>query len=102
MSNDKSSQTVKNLNGGIPEPGLICFDVVGLALDRELIRLLAQRPSKPGTEATRLRLLLSQAVSGAPSEKGGILSALRNSPLVGAAVDIDATRRVAPDRKVDL
>jgi hypothetical protein len=92
MSNDKSSQTVIKHDDGIPTPGLICFDVIGRALDRDLLCLLAQHLSKPGTEATRLRLLLSQAISGARSEKRTILSALRNSPLVGADVDFNVTR----------
>jgi len=39
-------------------------------------------------------------ISGKPPRKGGILEALRRSPLVGA--DLDLNRPLAAGRKVDL
>jgi len=43
---------------------------------------------------------LGQTISGEPPKKGGILAALRRSPLVGA--DIDLTRLREEGRKVDI
>jgi hypothetical protein len=41
-----------------------------------------------------------RTISGEPPKKGGILDALRRSPLVGA--DLDVSRPDAHGRKVDL
>jgi hypothetical protein len=47
-----------------------------------------------------LRALVGQPIGGEPPKKGGILAALRRSPMVGA--DIDLTRAREEGRKVDL
>jgi hypothetical protein len=76
------------------------FEVLGLDGDRDLIRSLARRLAEGGPDASRLRAVVSQTISGAPPRKGGILQALRRSPLVGA--DIAAVRQFEPGRKVEL
>jgi len=76
------------------------FEVLGLDADRELIRSLAGRLAESGSDATRIRATIRQTLSGEPPQKGGILAALRRSPLVGA--DLDVSRQVTQDRKVDL
>ena len=101
MANDDVSLEVKNLQGSLSEGGVTCFEVVGLAQDRDLICLLAQRLSVKGDDATSLRLMLNQAFLDAV-KKGGILASLRNSPLVGADTEIDLTRPVVTVRTVDL
>jgi hypothetical protein len=76
------------------------FEVLGLDADRELIRSLAKRLAANGPDSSRIRTSVSLTISGEQPKKGGILNALRRSPLVGA--DLDLNRRVAAGRKVDL
>ena len=76
------------------------FEVLGLDADRELIRSLARRLADNGPESARIRATVRRTVSGEPPRKGGILSALRRSPLVGA--DLNLKRPVVAGRKVDL
>jgi hypothetical protein len=80
--------------------GLARFEVWGRASDRNLIRSFARLLAKGGPDAGRLRTAVDQAIAGQPPRKGGILAALRRSPLVG--VDIIQARRIEPQRKVDI
>ena len=80
--------------------GMARFEVLGRSSDRELIRLFAKCLAENGPEADRLREAVSQSITGKPSRKGGILEALRRSPLVGA--DAIPDRLFEPGRKVDL
>ena len=84
----------------LSERGLARFEVLGLDSDRDLIRSLARRLAEDGPEASRLRASVCQTISGEPPKKGGILAALRRSPMVGA--DLDLTRPREEGRKVDL
>lgn len=72
------------------ERGLARFEVLGRTDDRELIRSLARCLAQDGPEASRLRTALTRTVADGAPQKGGILAALRRSPLVGA--DLDLTR----------
>jgi hypothetical protein len=76
------------------------FEVLGLGTDRELIRSLAKRLADDGPESARIRTTVRSTISVVQSKKGGILDALRRSPLVGA--DLDLSRPLTPGRKVDL
>jgi hypothetical protein len=76
------------------------FEVLGLDGDRDLIRSLARRLAEDGPDASRLRAVVNQTIFGEPPRKGGILEALRRSPLVGA--DIAPVRRFETGRKVEL
>jgi hypothetical protein len=49
---------------------------------------------------TRIRAAVSRTIAGEPPSKGGILAALRRSPLVGA--DLDLVRSHEVGRKVEL
>ena len=64
------------------------FQVTALASDRDLIRALAKQLAEGGPDTSRLRAAITQAMMGEPTQKGGILTALRRSPLVGAALDL--------------
>lgn len=75
------------------------FEVLGLDADRDLIRSLARRLAEDGPDAARIRVALAGTISGEPPKNGGILAALRRSPLVGA--DLDLTRSHEAGRKVD-
>lgn len=78
------------------------FEVRGLDADRGLIRALARRLAEGGPEASRLREVVSGAVAGGgrASEVGGIVAALRDSPLVGSGIDL--TRDGPAPRRLDL
>jgi hypothetical protein len=80
--------------------GMVRFEVLGLDADRELIRSLARRLAANGLDSARLRDTVRLTISGEQPKKGGILNALRRSPLVGA--DLDFSRLPTPGRPVDL
>lgn len=93
-------RAIQNYRTRLRERGLSRFEVLGRDADRELIRSLARRLAEDSPDASRLRATVSQTIAGEPAKKGGILAALRRSPLVGA--DLDLSRAHEEDRKVDL
>ena len=100
MSTTPQKRALNNYRKRLHQRGLARFEVLGLDGDRELIRSLAKRLAGDGPGAAEIRATLRRTISGEPVKKGGILSALRRSPLVGA--DLDLKRPVRPGRKVDL
>ena len=100
MSDTPQKRAIKNYRKRLLKRGMARFEVLGLDSDRDLIRSLARRLAENGPDASRLRAVVSQSVSGEPPRKGGILQALRRSPLVGA--DIAPVRPFEPGRKVEL
>lgn len=93
-------RAIQNYRSRLSARGLTRFEVLGRGNDRDLIRSLARRLAEEGPEASRLRAAVSQTISGAPAKKGGILAALRRSPLVGADLDLSRTREEG--RKVEI
>ena len=93
-------RAVQNYRTRLSEQGLARFEVLGRDADRDLIRSIAKKLAEDTPEATELRAAVSQSMAGEPPRKGGILAALRRSPLVGA--DLDLTRVRETGRKVDL
>ncbi len=93
-------RAIQNYRSRLGERGLARFEVLGRDADRDLIRSLARRLAEDGPEASRLRAAVSQTIAGEPPKKGGILAALRRSPLVGA--DLDLTRPREEGRKVRI
>jgi hypothetical protein len=93
-------RAIKNYRSRLSQRGLARFEVLGLDADRDLIRSLARRLAEQGPEAERLRAAVTHSIAGEPPMKGGILAALRRSPLVGA--DLDLTRLREEGRKVDI
>ena len=85
-------RAIQNYRSRLRARGLTRFEVLGLDDDRDLIRSLARRLAEKGPEASRLRTAVSRTITGAPPKKGGILAALRRSPLVGADLDLSRTR----------
>ena len=100
MSNPSQKRALKNYRKRLIERGMSRFEVLGLDADRELIRSLARRLAESGSDAARIRATVRRTISGEPPRKGGILDALRRSPLVGA--DLDLGHPVTHGRKVDL
>jgi hypothetical protein len=93
-------RAIQNYRSRLSERGLARFEVLGRDSDRDLIRSLARRLAEDSPEASKLRAIVSQTVAGEPPKKGGILAALRRSPLVGA--DLDLTRPREEGRKVEI
>ncbi|WP_448188211.1 hypothetical protein [Azospirillum sp. sgz301742] len=100
MSSTSQNRAIKNYRNRLTERGLARFEVLGLDADRDLIRSLARRLADDGPDAARLRATVSRSMAGEPPRRGGILDALRRSPLVDA--DLDLTRSHETGRKVDL
>jgi len=93
-------RAIQNYRSRLSERGLARFEVLGRDADRDLIRSLARRLAEDGPDASRLRAAVSQTMAGDPPKKGGILAALRRSPLVGA--DLDLTRPREEGRKIQI
>ena len=95
-----SSQTraIQNYRARLSDRGLARFEVLGRDADRDLIRLLARRLAENSPESARLRAAVNDTINGEPPKKGGILAALRRSPLA----DIEITRHREEGREIDL
>jgi hypothetical protein len=100
MAGSSQSRALKNYRNRLVERGMARFEVMGLDIDRQLIRTLARRLAEDSPEASQLRAVVSQSIGASPPRQGGILAALRRSPLVGA--DLDVSRPVTDGRIVDL
>ncbi len=100
MSNTAQKRAIRNYRSRLLKRGVARFEVLGLDADRDLIRSLAKRLAQNDPEATRIRLEVTRTVSATSGKKGGILAALRRSPLGGA--DLEMERPFNPGRQVDL
>ena|SRR5437764_10185468 len=100
MSDTARKRAINNYRKRLHKRGMARFEVLGLGADRELIRSLARRLADDNPESARLRAAVRRTISGEPPNKGGILNALRRSPLVGA--ELNLKRPVTAERKVDL
>ncbi len=100
MSRPSQERALKTYRERLGARGMARFEVLGRASDRDLIRALARSLAADGPDATRIRAAVQQTIAGEPSRKGGILAALRRSPLVGA--DLDLTRPFLEGRDIDL
>lgn len=100
MSNAAQKRAMENYRARLTQRGVRRFEVMALESDRELIRSLARHLSEEGPEAEQARQAIKALVAGEPPKFGGILSALRRSPLVGA--DLELSRPREEGRRVDL
>ena len=100
MSGTAQNRAIRNYRNRLVKRGMARFEVVALDADRELIRSLARRLAEKNSDATHLRAAMRRTIAGRPGKKGGILAALRRSPLVGAGLDIK--RAVTHGRRTDL
>lgn len=98
MSETSQKIALKNYRNRLRESGMVRFEVLGRHADRELIRSLARRLAA-GPDSEQIRAMLRRTIAGEPA-KGGILAALRRSPLVG--VDLEIKRPAGGERRVDL
>lgn len=85
-------RAIQNYRTRLSERGLARFEVLGLDTDRDLIRDLARSLAEKGPAESELRATLTNAIKGETSPTGGILAALRRSPLVGAGLNLKRSR----------
>lgn len=97
---DSQKRAIEKYRAGLRQLGLARFEVIGRDVDRDLIRSLARRLAADGPDVSRLRAAVSQTLSGDAPRKGGIVAALRRSPLVDTGLDLN--RRREEGRKFDL
>jgi hypothetical protein len=103
VADSAQKRATENYRSRLTKRGIVRFEIQALESDRDLIRRLTRKLIEEGPEAGNLRRTVQRAVSGEPGEPGeagGIVAALRRSPLVGA--DLDLTRPHEEGRKVDL
>ena len=100
MSTTPQQRAVRNYRKRISERGMAGFEVLGRDADRELIRSLARRLSCDSPDSARIRDTVRLTLAGEQPKKGGVLAALRRSPLVGANPEV--SRLAMPGRRVDL
>jgi hypothetical protein len=101
VTNAAQKRAIKNYRSRLRKRGVARFEVLGLRSDRHLIRSLAKLLAQNDPDANRIRTEVMRTVSHAPKqEKGGILAALRRSPLVGAELTIE--RPFDAGRKINL
>jgi hypothetical protein len=100
MSSSAQKRALENYRSRLTERGIARFEIQALDTDRDLLRSLARKLTEDGPEVRQLRRTIQQAVAGEPPKAGGILAALRRSPLVDA--DLDLSRPREKGRRVDL
>jgi hypothetical protein len=100
MGNAAQTRATRNYRERLTQRGFTRFEIMALESDRDLIRSLAKRLAEEGPEAEQVRAAVKRVVAGEPPKPGGILAALRRSPLIGA--DLDLSRPREEGRKVEL
>ena len=99
MSTTPQKRALTNYRKRLNQRGMARFEVLGRDTDCELIRSLARRLAGDDPDSARIRATVRGAIAEEGPKKGGILNALRRSPLVG--VDLDFKRPMTPGRRVD-
>ncbi len=100
MSDAAQKKAIKNYRARLVQRGLVRFEVMALRSDRDLIRALARRLAEEGEESMQARAAVKKVFAGEPAKRGGILQALRRSPLVEANLDLSRPREEG--RALDL
>ena len=100
MATPSQTRALKNYRKRLDQRGMSRFEVLGLSSDRELIRSVAKRLAEDADGAGELRASLRRHGHSESPKRGGILAALRRSPLVGADLNFD--RPVLDSRQIEL
>jgi hypothetical protein len=80
-------RALKKYRARLSQRGLTRFEITASETDRTLLRALARRLAEDGPDVEHIRATLKSAVVEDAPKTGGILAALRRSPLVGAEVE---------------
>ena len=98
MPSNSQRRAIEAHRRRLAERGLGRFEVRGLEVDKELIRGIARRLAANDPEAGALRADLARRVgAGEPPRVGGVLAALRRSPLVDAELDLSREETTGRD-----
>jgi hypothetical protein len=100
MAKSAQRRAIENYRSRLTERGVVRFELQALETDRGLLRALARKLIANGPEARRIRRAMQETLAVEPPKTGGVLAALRRSPLVGAGLDF--ARQREGGRKVDL
>ena len=100
MKTTPKKQALARYRERLSEKGMARFEVLGLETDRELIPSLARRLASNDADSAGIRTTVRACVLVRPTRKGGILEALRRSPMVGAELNLE--RPTITARGVDL
>lgn len=101
MPSNSQRRAIEAHRRRLAERGLGRFEVRGLEADKDLIRGLARRLAADDPDAGVLQADLRRRLGeGEPPRVGGILAALRRSPLLDA--DLDLSREETPGRDAGL
>lgn len=100
MTEPSQKRAVANYRRRLGERGMSRYEVHGLDADKELVRNVARQLAAGDAAAARLRGELTRKTAGNEPPRGGILAALRRSPLVGAGLQIE--REVDYGRDTEL
>ncbi len=100
MADGSQRRAVENNRRRMKQQGLGRFEVRGLEADAPLIRAVARQLAKKDGSAVALRREIERQVGSGQGGRGGILAALRRSPLVGVELDLD--REVVFGRDTEL
>ncbi len=95
-----TAQQKANYRARLEQRGFKRFEVTARATDQDLLRTLARRLTEDGPDADRTRSAVRELVTDESSKPGGILLALRRSPLVGA--NLKLSRERVNGRRIDL
>jgi hypothetical protein len=93
VSDTVQKRALRNYRSRLTKRGIARFEVLGLDADRDLIRSVARRLAEDGPDSARIRAAIGRTISGEPPKRGGILEALRRSPLVGADLEFKRSIR---------
>ena len=100
MASKAQKRAIEKYRSRLARRGIVRFELQACEGDRDLIRMLARKLIEEGSEAGHLRRTMQRAVSSKPAKRGGIVTALRRSPLVDAALDLARPREEG--RVIDL
>lgn len=103
MTSSAQRKAVENHRKRMREAGIDRFEVRAPAADKPLLREIARRLAAGDAELRReisRDLTTSQTPPTSSGGKGALWRAFRNSPMVGA--DIDLERKPFPARDIDL
>ena len=95
--NGSQKRAIENYRSRLSARGFARFEVLARDGDRDLIRSVARRLADDGPDAAQLRAVLRETIDNELPKKGGILAALRRSPLVGAELDLERARELGRD-----
>ena len=98
MGSTSQARAVENYRKRLSRRGMARFEVMGLPMDRELVRAFARRLAENTPEAAEIRATMREKIAPDTRKKGGVYEALRRWPIA----DLNLKRPFVKPRKIDL